>query len=368
MLREVVYTTDDSSAWSSVLPIQESVFGSVQFARIVQEHMGYQARLYVLQDHTSLIAYPFFLRPICSLPLSRQVSGRLLDTVSPDFTGPLARGGPAQSLAVEFPKRFSTFASNQSVVAEFIHLHPWKAFTGALLGHCLQFDREIIYVDLTWPEEKLWRTSFTHACRKNINRSKCENVRVFEAQTLGDIREFYRLYIQTMKGRNALKHYYFSLDYFSTIFDQLRGSARFVLAEYRNQVVAGTLYLYDRDDVYSYLGGADVNFQHVRPTNAVIYDTILWGKGHGRKRLILGGGYSPNDGIFQFKASFSPERARFFVCKRVHLPENYAALCRSWSRIYGRDVQTAAYFPPYRFLPNCESPQDSCSAAPTVAE
>jgi hypothetical protein len=297
------------------------------------------------------------------LSFNKEDSSSLSDMVSPEFTGPLLRGRSARSLASEFPKRFSTFALDQGVVTEFVRLHPWKALTGALFENCLHFDREIVYVDLTWTEQKLW-DSFTHACRKNIKRSQCENVRVFEAQTIGDIREFYRLYIQTMNDRKALAHYYFSLDYFSTIFDQLRDNARFVLAEYKNQVVAGTLYLHDRDDVYSYLGGADSNFQRVRPTNAVIHSTILWSKRQGKKRLILGGSYSPNDGILRFKASFSPERARFFVYKRVHLPNKYAALCRSWSSIYGRDLQTTLYFPEYRFVPDSESRREHCHAGP----
>jgi hypothetical protein len=354
--------------WSSVLPIQTGVFGSVEFAKIVQKSFGYEARLYVLEDHASRIACPFFLRPIRSWSLHEKVAPRLWDAVSPDFAGPLAHGEPTPSLAMEFPKRLSRWACSQSIVTEFIHLHPWHAFTGALLDHCLQFDREIVYVDLSWPEERLWQASLTHACRKNVNRSQRENVRVFEAQTIDDIREFHRIYIQTMEDRNALQHYYLSLDYFTMIFEQLRGSARFVLAEYRNQVVAGTLYLYDRDDVYSYLGGADVSFQQVRPTNAIVYDTILWAKRQGRKRLILGGGYSPNDGIFRFKSSFSPARAKFFVYRRIHLPETYATLCRSWSSIFGKDAQSTAYFPPYRFLPGSESAQDSGSSAPALAE
>ena len=361
MPKEVIYATEDLTGWSSILPIQESVFGSVEFARIVETCSGYQARLYVLQAHDCRIAYPLFRRPIRSLPLGSDLGSCLSDTTSPEFTGPLARGGPIRPIALEFQQRFSAFAADQGIVAEFIHLHPWKALTDALLGDSLQFSREIVYVDLSWPEQQLWRTSFTHACRKNIKRAQRENVRVFEAQTPGDIREFHRLYTQTMRERNALKQYYFSLDYFSAIFDQLRVNARFVLAEYRNQLVAGILYLHDRDDVYSYLGGADYNFQHVRPTNAVIYDTILWSKRLGKKRFVLGGGYSPNDGILRFKGSFSPARARFFVYKRVHIPEKYAALCRSWSRIYGGDWEKSAYFPPYRVLPDSESPGVSCN-------
>jgi hypothetical protein len=359
MAQEVVYTTDDSARWNSVLPAAESAFGSVEFARVVQQHLGYEARLYVLQDNTSLVAYPFLTRPIRPTLLSDEICGRPSDTVSPDFTGPFARGSTSRSLAADFSKKLSTFFTSQDIVAEFIHLHPWKAYTRALRQHCIEFDRQIVYVDLTGPEQQLWRSSFNHACRKNINRSRRENVRVFEASTPGDIREFYRVYVQTMKERNALKHYFFSLDYFQAIFEQLSGNARFALAEYRDQVIGGTLYVHDRDDVYSYLGGADTNFQRVRPTNAVIYDTIVWGQRHGKKRLILGGGYTPNDGIFRFKASFSPQRANFFVYRCVHLPDTYDALCRSCSGVYGRGLQTTAYFPRYRVVPNSEHPESS---------
>lgn len=364
---ETLYCTRDAAAWSAALPIQESVFGSVEFARIVQQHLRHQAHLYVLQDRNGLIAYPYFIRPVCSLPFHEEAAGNLSDAFSPEFTGPLARGGGVEFVAGEFAKRLAEFAAQHGVVSEFVRLHPWKAHTAALVADCLHFNREIVYVDLSWTEPQLWQDSFSHACRKNIRRSQRENVRVFEAQSMGDIREFHRLYVQTMEDRNALQEYYFPLDYFAAIFEQLPGNARFALAEYRNQVIAGTLYLHDRDDVYSYLGGADKDFQHVRPTNAIIYDTILWGQHQGRKRLILGGGHLPEDGIFRFKCSFSPKRARFQVYQRVHLHEQFVALCRGWSRWYGQDLQTNSYFPPYRSVPASDSSQDSWQPAPAIA-
>jgi serine/alanine adding enzyme len=362
MPREAVYGTRDRAGWNAALPLQDSVFGSVEFAGIVEDHLGYGARLYVLGHGDGAIAYPFFCRPIRPLGLGNHVDGRLTDIVSPEFTGPIARGGPAGSIARDFPQRFSAFAAQRGVVAEFIHLHPWNAVRDALVPEFVQFSREIVYVDLTWPEERLWQASFSHACRKNIARARQENVRVFEARTMDDIREFHRLYIQTMKDRNALPQYYFPLDYFRAVFERLGANARFVLADYKNQLIAGTLYLHDREDVYSYLGGADYAFQHVRPTNAVIFDTILWGQRRGKKRLVLGGGYSPNDGIFRFKSSFSPNRAAFHVYKRVHLPEQYDALCKSWSSTSGQRPSATAYFPHYRSSPDPGLRQPSASS------
>jgi lipid II:glycine glycyltransferase (peptidoglycan interpeptide bridge formation enzyme) len=125
-------------------------------------------------------------------------------------------------------------------------------------------------------------------------------------------------------------------------------NARFVLAKHEEQVVATTLYLHDHDSVYSYLGGADHSYQQVRPTNAVVYDTILWAKRQGKKRLVLGGGYRPHDGIFRFKSSFSPLVAKFYVYKHIHLPEEYEMLCQAWSEYYHTDLDLDGYFPAYR--------------------
>jgi CelD/BcsL family acetyltransferase involved in cellulose biosynthesis len=149
----------------------------------------------------------------------------------------------------------------------------------------------------------------------------------------------------------ARDHYYYPLEFFLAFWRHLGNNARFALAEYDGEVVAATLYLYDDVDVYSYLGGADHRFQRARPTNALIYETIRWAQSKGKKRLILGGGHKPDDGILRFKASFSPLRARFEVYKRIHLPDKFAALCDAWSAHYCRNIDPGGYFPPYRSIP-----------------
>jgi lipid II:glycine glycyltransferase (peptidoglycan interpeptide bridge formation enzyme) len=154
-----------------------------------------------------------------------------------------------------------------------------------------------------------------------------------------------------MERNQAVQRYLFPVDYFMAFFEQMPGNARFTLAEYKDQIVAGTLYLHDDINVYSYLGGADHAFQNVRPTNAVIYETIRWAQSQGKRRLILGGGYRPDDGIFRFKASFSPLRAKFHIYRRIHLPDVYVSLCNAWSAYYHSDVNLNSYFPAYRSIP-----------------
>lgn len=349
MPRQNLFSTDDANAWRAFLPCSTNVFGSVEYANIWQRLAGWNARLFVLESDEAYVAYPFFLRSIDSLPFSAGLPA-YWDIRTPDFTGPIRGGVSTSNAEPGFVQNFTRWCQEQQIVAEFAHLNPWSVCTELVERSLMQFDREIVYVDLSLSEEQLWKDSFNYACRKNINRAKREHVEVYEAQAADDIREFHRIYTQTMERNQALDSYYFPLDFFEAFFRNMPTNARFVMAKYKGRVVAATLYLHDNDSVYSYLGGADHSAQQVRPTNALVYDTILWAKRQGKKRLVLGGGYQPNDGIFRFKSSFSPLVAKFYVYRRIHMPVEYERLCKAWTEYYRSDLDPDRYFPAYRSM------------------
>lgn len=341
-------TTRDAGEWEAALPAAASVFGSLGFARVQEALGGVKARLLVGEADGVRLAYPLLLRPLPA-ELGSPAEARW-DTATPPFTGPLLapRDGDGAPLADEIAAALAA----EGVVAEFAHLHPWDG-RAELIGGA-ELDREIVWVDTTLDEERLWRESYSRACRKNVKRAEREGVRVRAARDEDDIAEFHRIYIATMERNEALPSYFFELEYFLAIHRELPDNARFALAERDGQVIAATLYLHDDADVYSYLGGADHAHQQVRPTNAVVHETIRWARESGRRRLVLGGGYRPGDGIFRFKASFSPERAELRLAKRVHMPAAYDELVAAWAARHG--AQPDGYFPLYRAHP--PSPED----------
>ena len=333
-------TTSDAAEWDAALPASASVFGSRGFARAQEELGAGEARLLVCEADGERLAYPLLLRPLpAGLPVP---AGARWDSASPPFTGPLAEPGDAS--AEGWAEEVAAALADAGVVAEFAHLHPWRARAELLGGG--EPDREIVWVDVTLDEERLWRESYSRACRKNVKRAQREGVVVRPARSDDDIAEFHRIYIATMERNRALPSYFFELDYFLAIRRELPGNARFALAEHEGKVIAATLYLHDDEDVYSYLGGADHAYQHLRPTNAVVHETIRWAREQGKRRLVLGGGYRPGDGIFRFKASFSPERAELRLAKRVHMPEAYEELVAAWRARHR--AEPAGYFPLYR--------------------
>lgn len=346
MISEHFLSTCDAARWKDFLPCSRSVFGSHGYARICERFRNCSPRLYVAKSGESTICYPVYLRSLSDLPFAPDIRGKW-DSTSPDFCGPLMRGGD-HSLSLQFPSLRDRLFSEHEVIAEFAHLHPWREPEVLPLAEC-STNREIVWVDTTLSSETLWTTHCEHACRKNINTAQRQGVTIHEGSNDQHIGEFYRIYRNTMERNNASAAYYFSFEFFKAFRDELPLNSRFTFAEHRGRIVAATLYLHDDENVFSFLGGADAEYQLMRPTNLVIWETIRWAHQAGKKRLILGGGYKENDGIFRFKSTFSKFRKAFQVYKKVHRPDEYHlldSLCRQRNGLENEAIQ---YFPAYRF-------------------
>lgn len=340
----------DADAWRAALPASRSAFGSVELARAIERSGGPRGSLLVAEAGGARLAWPFQLRGMDDLPFAAPPAlADLLDATTPPFTGPYGEhAGGVEELALLAGEVDRAFEQRR-VVAGFSHIHPFAAQSGLVADP--RPDREIVWVDTTLDPDELWRTSYSKACRKNVNRAEREGVTVRAAETEADVAELHRIYLATMERNRAHPSYHFGLERFLAIFAEMPANARFALAEHRGRTVAATLYLHDDEDVYSYLGGADHAHQHLRPTNAVVHATIAWAREQGKRRLILGGGYRPGDGIFRFKASFSPRRATLELERRIELEREYGELVRAWRRHHGPAADPGDWFPAYRARP-----------------
>jgi len=322
------------------------VFGSIGYARICAAFRKCTPRLYVVELNHAAICYPLLLRPLSELEFAGGIDGAW-DATTPEFTGPMEFG--SEPLLIKYFSLFRDKAfQKEKIIAEFAHLHPWKEAATRLFEGS-ELDREIVWVDTMMSPEELWRTHLEYSCQKNIRTAQRKGVNVFEGNTDEHIREFYRIYKSTMLRNNASPSYLHSLEYFKAFREEIPKHCRFSMAECGGRIVAGTLYLHDDNDVYSYLGGSDADFQHVRPTNIIIWETFLWAYSAGKARLVLGGGYKPNDGIFRFKSTFSRLRKSFHIYKKIHNERDYNILeqrCRERYAMIGKPIQ---YFPSYRY-------------------
>jgi hypothetical protein len=363
MTHHYLLTTDDAEQWRAVLPANTGVMGSLEYIRVSENQTGWPARLFVFESPEGVVAYPYFLRPVHGLPFANHLGADWWDTVTPDYTGPIVTSSvcrspaaPGMANGLRFADAFAAHSRENRIVAEFAHLNPWHVPEGVLDRACIQWNREIVYVDLTWDEERVWRESLNSDCRRQVRQAQRANVRVRRAESPCDVKEFHRLYAQTMQRREAPARYHYPLEYFLAFFHTMPENSFYMLAEYQGRVVAGGLYFHDRTNIYWHLSAFDLEFARVRPVNAYLFETIRRALGQGKQRMLLGGGYQPGDGILHFKSNFSRLRERFCTYKRVHDAETYSVLMRAWSGNQGGYREGADFFPAYR------SPLNDCGA------
>jgi serine/alanine adding enzyme len=358
MIETYTLTTSEADRWRTVLPADLSVTGSLEYLRICEQQSGWAARLFVVEDGRPVAAYPYLVRPVSALPFEATVGSSCSDICTPEYRGPLWLNGgfPEGTDAPRFADLFARHCREQRIIAEFAHLNPWTVPEELLEPGCVTADRDIVYVDLTRTEEEIWMHSLSSDARRQTKQGQRAGVHVRRAVSADDVREFYRLYTHTMERRDALDRYFYPLEYFMAFFETMPANAFFLLAEHEDRVVAGGLYFQDRTNIHWHLSAADREFVHLRPVNVYLYESIRQALGQGRERMIMGGGYGKDDGVFRFKANFSPLRARFCTYRRVHDAESYAALTEAWSAHHGGIQPGDGFFPAYRSTPPADVP------------
>ena len=356
MSQHYVLSTVDAEHWRKVLPAEICVMGSVEYARIGEQQTGHVAKLFVVENGKAIIAYPFFLRPVQGLPFSVPGVENCYDTYSPEYTGPLiiCSGNTQDLQQAEFNKHFANYCIEENIIAEFAHLNPWLDGKQLLDQASVSDNREVVSVDLTLGEETLWKNSLTSDARRQTRQADKAGVLVRMAESLDDVREFHRLHEETMERRQALERYRIPLEYFVSIFESMPETAFFMLAEYQGKVIAGGLYFHGGNDVYWHLSAVDLDYSRTRPVNKYLWQTLCWATGVGKRRMLLGGGYSGSDGVFRFKAGFSPLRDRFLTYRRIHNQVAYTALIASWAAYYRTAPDQCEFFPTYRSVPQPE--------------
>lgn len=299
----------------------------------------------------AVVLFPVVVRSLEALPWVGGQQGR--DVVSPyGYGGPFfVAGRGSEGAGRAFWSDYDVWAEELRVVSTFARL---SLFVSEL-AHPGQGVEEVahnVIVDLTMRDEDLWM-GYAHKVRKNVNRARRNGV-VVAADPDGDrLEEFIEIYRHTMERRGAGSGYYFPREFFERIVRDLRGNYCFFHAFIGERMVSTELVLMCRRHVYSFLGGTRSQDFDQRPNDLLKHEIAVWAQRRGLVAFVLGGGYLPDDGIFQFKRSFSPNGVvPFSVLRRVHDQETLAELVvarREYERAHGCEwVPRTGFFPQYR--------------------
>ncbi len=332
---------------------EREVFAHPSYVQLYTEAGQSHALCAVWQSEGVRVLYPFILRNLSREPYWAETLGPATDIATPyGYGGPVAWGAGDLGAAMSaFWHAFEEWAGRQGVVAEFIRFALGSPTMPFYPGEqCKRLDNIVRTLDEA--DDALW-SDFKPKLRRNINRAQENGVRVVWDPAGDRLDEFLRVYEHTLRRRAADPQYFFPRSFFEQIHRTLPGQFTYGFGLHEGQVVEVELVLLSRHSAYSFLGGTDGSRFHVRPNDLLKYELIRWAKAQGKRRVVLGGGNQPDDGIYHYKKSFAPNGSvPFYVGQRILRPDVYDALVENRKVLAERQgiewTPREHYFPRYR--------------------
>lgn len=294
------------------------------------------------------VLFPLILRPL-SAEYWAGDDNSLWDLVTPyGYGGPFAWGNLDPAC---FWSNFDVWARKTSVTSLFVRLSLFPEQLIPFVGD-IEVRANNIVRTLDLGPDAMWM-DYEHKVRKNVKRAQRAGLEVtldFLGERLDDFLEMYYL---TMARRNALSSYYFPRKFFENVIRHLSGQFVFFHALHERKLVSTEMVLVSSEDVYSFLGGTLVEAFDLRPNDLLKHSIITWAREQGKKRFVLGGGYSDEDGIFRYKMSFAPNGVvPFKIGTLIYDPEPYERLVRmrrEWEVRHNNEWKPrSGFFPVYR--------------------
>jgi hypothetical protein len=302
----------DDPQWDTAFDLlaleQQDVFYSSGFARLCQDTLNVSDDVrcaIMIGDQGGVLMYPFVQRDVGAL-LNAEYADGLNDTV-----GLYGRGGLIGEAHDDDVKKFCALLErhfeNQNVFCSFDRFHPVIGnHTKALHTAKVMEIGGFVVVDLR-PSIDDVEKNFKPSVRKDIRKAQRNEVQCFCEGGDDHLEVFLDIYYQTMDRNSAAEFHYFSEKFFASLKSHIPDQFLFFYAVHQGVIVSCELVLYHGKYSHSFLGGTQKESLPLA-VNPILKQTILQKmKSLGCDYFLLGGGYEPNDGIFNFKKAYAPE-------------------------------------------------------------
>lgn len=275
-------------------------------------------------------------------------AGKLPINTCFDFATPYGYGGwllEGKGDSAPIFAEYEAWCQKHNIISEFVRYHP------VLNNHifsegCYEVIAlgNTIAMDLSSPET-IW-SNLSSKNRNVIRKAQKNGVRIYSGRSPALFETFREIYNATMDKDNAADYYYFAPQFYESVCEDLSRSGQVFYAQLPDgTVIAASIMLWANGRMSYHLSGSVQEYQHLAPTNLLLYEAALWGCANGCKTLHLGGGVgSGEDGLYRFKRSFHRgEPCRFHIGRKTFLPEQYEKLTQ-----LRLNPPESGFFPRYR--------------------
>jgi sugar O-acyltransferase (sialic acid O-acetyltransferase NeuD family) len=263
------------------------------------------------------------------IPIVRRPLAGGFDAITPyGYSGPLWCGGraPAAPICADVATQLRELLVAEHIISLFVRMHPLiNAATRSLepMGTIVPHN-ETVAIDLEKGLDEI-RTHMRQTHRNEIVQARAKGVTIEHDREWQHLEAFIELYDTTMQRVGAASSYVFPRRYFEELRAQL--GVHLLLARYHNKIVAASVFFEENGIVQYHLSAMDRSASAVHPAKLLIAHAIEWAQARGNRWLHLGGGLGARvDGVFEFKAGFSPLRWRFRTLRVVADPVRYREL------------------------------------------
>jgi len=175
-------------------------------------------------------------------------------------------------------------------------------------------------IDLSASPEEIF-SNFKRDKKRAIKKAKKSGIKIKQANTLEEIEAFYKIISETYKTANLPKP---PRSLFFSVFEILKKKnlAKFFLASFDGEVIAGRLVLCYKGTIFDWYAGAKKDFLNLRPNELLVWHVLKWGSENNYSTFDFGGAGNPKKkyGVRDFKRQFGGQMVEFGRYKKVYSP------------------------------------------------
>lgn len=245
-----------------------------------------------------------------------------------------------------FKKELDKLLKSENIVSVFSKLNPFITHQELIIKN---LGSTAVSGPLAYFDQSMDDTSQTEYYNRNTRQKINQLKKICTVKTVNsdiDISKFKISYYESLDRLKAKELFYFTDDYFKTLFNSNMFESKIFLAIHNEtkEIMAGALCIKSQNIVHIELAFTNYNYYQKSPLRIIFDYTRKYYKNEEIKYLNLGGGTGGIEGsLMKFKLSFSKSIKYFKVWKYVVSEHIYKGLITP-----EQNLTDNGYFPKYR--------------------
>lgn len=300
----------------------DNIYLSHEYLNVWADYDNAQPVQLELNNNNSTFKLCFLIKPVPDFPDYYEAYSAY------GYGGPvLIKGNPE----VTFPfQKLMNKLSEMNIINMFTRFSPFLENQQYFPKDLIELNRRTVIRNL-YPVDSIAELLKTFgkgtkwALKKSLNSElQIDIIRGTEV-TPHHIKNFYRLYYENMKQKEAQSYYYFSEKFFEKNCLLLKDNITLFAAVLKGKWTAASLFLSDKSSAHYYFSSSDRAFYKYYPSDRIIFEAMIYFGKLGKKFMHFGGGnsLSEEDPLFKFKSKFGDKILDFYISKLVVKKEIY---------------------------------------------